>query len=500
MKDSRRTLLYVFPILAVSAFFVAMYALHPPLIDDLGYHVPFDKYGDRLSWSDFLSGWATGMKDHFLHDIGRFANMLCSTSLLAFNRIFASLLLGAGVGVCIWLSCRLAGVWKRNFMLCTLVAFFWVFALPWAGFMFVLVFGFNYVLPTAMAFVALDLFLHRRIRHWYWAFALGVFVSAWHELFGGALLCGVAAAAVLDKDYRNSAAWGLLAGLAVGLLYLYLTPGFSYRTEKVDYFQGFREPLDRVSYGVLFYLFIALSVVALSWRRWRNSLSMTRLAVFMAMAFAGWVVWRTFMAGIRSTWCMAAVSIVGIVWLLWRSPLLAKFSKSVQNALSVLMWAAMVLNLGVCLPYFVRLDQEAKAADRLLAENNGQPVFLDFTQQRETPRYLIGKPNFDVLNLKPCAYENVLPTVLEHFVPDDAESVGEGVTAYFYKGHIVLPTDAPAAEALALDFDGVPYDRDITLVPFASACGGRWLYCKPERPVGWAPVSAGVRNALSEKH
>ena len=99
MKDSRRTLLYVFPILVVSAFFVAMYALHPPLIDDLGYHVPFDKYGDHLSWSDFLSGWATGIKDHFLHDNGRLANMLCSTSLLAFDRIFASLLLGAGVGV-----------------------------------------------------------------------------------------------------------------------------------------------------------------------------------------------------------------------------------------------------------------------------------------------------------------------------------------------------------------------------------------------------------------
>lgn len=493
MNDRRQQWLYLTPLVIVSAFFVAMYVLHPPLIDDLGYYYHFEKFGGDISWREFFSGWADGVRDHFMRDNGRLSNMLCSTSLVALPRIFAALLLGAGVGMCIWSSCRLAGVWRRNFMLSTLVAFLWVLALPWAGFMFVLVFGFNYVLPTAITFVALGLFLGHKITHWYWALLLGLLVAAWHELFGGAFLCGVVAAALVDKDYRRPTTWWLLGGLAAGLLYLYLTPGFSCRTEKVDYFQGFREPLDRVAYGVLFYLFILLSCVALVWRRWRVSLSMTRLAVFMAMAVAGWVIWRTFMAGIRSTWSMAAVSIVGIVWVLWRSPMLPYFGKWVQRALSGLMWAVVIWNLSVCLPYFVEMRHETSEADALLAANNEAPVFYDFTQERDMPRYLIGKPNFDVLNLKPCAYENVLPTVLEHFSPEKAEAVGEGIVAYFYAGHIVLSPDTVLAENLEIEYDGVPYDRDLSLVPFTAADGRTWLYCKPERPVSWTPSGATVR-------
>ncbi len=475
----------------VGVLFSAMYVLTPHMLDDEWFRMPMADFISEPSAENFFRGLWNSAVSHFMEDNGRIPN-LTGSAFVVLPRWIMGCVLGFAVAYCLWVGAKLAGVWRNNFVLYSLMAFLMVFALPWADFMFGIMFSLNYVVASAICLTVLYLFLDGRLKTWYWALLAGLFVSCWHEMFGGALFCGVCAAWLFDRRYRTGTTYFLIAGLLLGVLYLYLVPGRVGRVNAIEMFGGFKNPLSGVAYGVILYCLVIAILIALINKRWREQLLHGRVPIFFAMALCSWGIWRTFMVGLRTSWFMTEMSIIGIVCLAGQLIADLSINKKVEVAASVLLWLLIVGNLSACVPYFFKMKKEVEDMSALLSQTDSGPVYYDYTTTDQVPVFLLNKPNFNSYLLwvaqyrSTCRwriqYRRVLPTALLDFSPESSEEIGDGCTAYNYKGHIVMPYQDNYWELenrLKFWYGDIPNRYGFVVEPFVGKDGEKYLSCIP---------------------
>ncbi|MDE6611963.1 MAG: hypothetical protein K2K22_05315, partial [Muribaculaceae bacterium] len=185
----------------MTALLFVMFTLHPALIDDIRFREPLSAFLADGTAASFFDNWQSSVVECLRVDNGRIPQLL-ATVLVVLPRWAVAFVLSLSVWLCVMFSARIAGVWQRHPFLFALMVFMWVFCMPWADFMFTIMFAANYLPTGAVMLFALWLFVNRKLKVWS-AVALGLVAGAGHEMYCAAMIAGGAVLCVLHKEYRT---------------------------------------------------------------------------------------------------------------------------------------------------------------------------------------------------------------------------------------------------------------------------------------------------------
>lgn len=482
-------------LIAIGALFFVMYWLHPSLCDDYRFSQPMaDFFADRTVGS-FFNCWLTSLSECFYYDNGRIAQLL-SPVLVSLPRVIVAAVLAFATLVCIVYSARLAGVWNRHPLLFALLVAVWVFAMPWADYMFGIMFASNYILPAALMLYTLWLFMNTRVSM-VSAALLGILIGCSHELYCSAMIAVVAVSVVFVKEFRDRSTIVLFGALCVSLLYLYCVPGTAVRTGARVIFEGLKNPLASAYWGCLYYAYLLVALIAFLIPAWRIRIDRRLLLVCLTGATAGWLIWRVFLGGLRLTWCLDIFSTIGLVSLFASVPTGCRINPKHSIATALALVAVCVAHLALCIPWFVTMNREVREVRFLRTASIGRCVFYDMTEVHTVPPYTLGKPNFNIYNSEWHDLDYVVPEKLRTFRPEHAVCVGSDL--YMYEGCLVhVYTGQSAMKNVALHYDyGTSSDTRMGSARRFTADDGReYLYLCPYyrslRKSDTEPVSVSV--------
>lgn len=468
---------------AFGLVFTAFYAIYPCMNDDFWFLEQWPAFFDAPSWHSFFSNWADSVKFRYEFDNGRLSNII-STALLVMPKIVPALFISGSLCLGIWFGARIAGIWRRNLLLFTLMLFMVMFAMPWNDFMFGVVYACNYIPPTALTLWVLTLFLKGRLRHVIPAFLLGL-ITAWtHEQYGAMLLAGIWAPAVFYRRYRTCAAVAVTTGALLALGYLFTAPGTSVRMSDMDPLYGLMHPLYGIVHAHVFIIFVVLTLASASVRSWRPALCSPAFSALAGMTITGFVLWRLFVARLHVACGMDFMAIVSVIYLLRHVPLSLR-PQWLRIAATLTMILLMAVHVALCLPWFMRMHREVDDARAMQNDCPRQTVFADLTTPFEAPSYLLGKPNFNAYTIWATGLDRAVPLALETFIPGKAAIIGEGCEAWLYGGyHIVVPFSDVYVQArndIRIVIGGVDIAAEPTFIPFVGADDNIYYYLRPLR-------------------
>ncbi|MDE6158149.1 MAG: hypothetical protein K2F78_08435 [Muribaculaceae bacterium] len=479
----------------VTALLFVMFTLHPALIDDIRFREPLSAFLADGTAASFFDNWQSSVVECLRVDNGRIPQLL-ATVLVVLPRWAVAIVLSLSVWLCVMFSARIAGVWQRHPFLFALMVFLWVFCMPWADFMFTVMFAANYLPTGAVMLFALWLFVNRKLKVWS-AVALGLVAGAGHEMYCAAMIAGVAVLCVLHKEYRTKESLAFMASLGAALLYLFMMPGTSVRSGLLDIFGGFVNLRASLYMGILFYAYIVMLVAVLAINRYRRATDWKVQQLCVTCAIVGWAVWRMFMSGQRLVWCLDIFSVTGIVSLLSsvRYPLL---KRKVAYAAGIVLCLTATVHLALCLPLFALMHREVEEVRSLTPDDKGN-VYYDLTTPADAPVYLLGKPNFNIYSLSWYGLRYVLPRRLQSFRAGDGSLIGTQSEVYCVDGLLVVPCVGPSthnAVTLKSDYGDYETESEAGVRRFTGADGCDYLYISPYyrslRAAEREPVSVDV--------
>lgn len=116
--------------------------------------------------------------------------------------------------------------WRSSSLV--LVAIFVLsFVVPWYNSLGSIIYQFNYLLPTAIGLWLVGIVFNRDnegSRFWV-GFSVGLLLGLWHEGFGVPVMAGLVFMAIFRRHLRRKVLYGAVAGIAIGTVFLFTSPG-----------------------------------------------------------------------------------------------------------------------------------------------------------------------------------------------------------------------------------------------------------------------------------
>lgn len=469
--------IYWLPLVVLGVIYTLCFYYYPYLNDDLEFRAPMSEYIAHPSWATFIEGWTASVCDRFLHDNGRLPQIIGSV-MVVIPKLFMSAIMALCLVAGIYMTAKAAGVWRRSYILTALAAVCWVLVFPWADYMFGIMFYMNYIPVSAILLVGYYCFINKKFIKWLPVFLLGLLLGCMHEIFAGTMFCGALCILVLFKRYRTRPNIAFCISIAIGILYLIFTPGTASRQHGAVLFGGFEHPFKSAVYAALLYAYILLVILSSTIKGWRANVDLPKVVLLTVMALTSWLIWRTFLTGLRVSWCLNVVSLTGMIYLLSAAPV--KLSR-IRGLVAALLWALAIGGIAICLPWCIRFDKDVDEVHRLQATSSSDVVFYDMTEPADVPLYTLAKPNFNAWKLWSADFERVLPVEARNFDIERSVSVGDGVEAYRYGRSIVLPFDEKYVGPefnVTLTLGGKEVFTSAFFIPFENDRGERYLYAK----------------------
>lgn len=463
MKRLREANLITFTGFALlAAILWAMYWLHPATADDQWY---MEWWTDN-TFTDIVGTYI----QHFFTDNGRLANLAGLILLKLPKPLSAAILAGSVISMFVT-GAAMAGIVRRPLLSALYVALL-IVALPWAHYMFTIIFAANYVIASALALLIIYNGMYGRLRNPAAAIAAGLTIGLWHECFGVAVIMAVIGQAIAERRiYR----WQIvmITAAIVGIVYLFMAPGTALRADRIEPFYGLRHPLFKAAYATPFYVLISVMLILAVKRSrlWRR-LSFVMLAFF---ATGTYLVWRSTTLGLQMTFPLNLASITALFCLFQHKTTINRPTL----ASACLLWGIIVGYMGWCATYFCKIKAEYDQACELTRCFPGITLKSQITRSVEVPTALLGKPNFNALTAWNMQFSRVIPPDLPSF-RSNARNIDGGYV--FRNIHIVVPFDKDSSGTkrfVTIFFEHRAYYTACTLVPFTDECGDRWLYINP---------------------
>lgn len=477
-KETRTKLLYWMPLIVLAVIFMVMYWLHPYLRDDYWFREPMAAFISSPTWSNFWSGLAESAKYHFMYDNGRIYNLIGSV-FVVMPKWIPSIFLGCCCALCVYAGAVLAGVWRRNFVMTSLFAFMFFITLPWFDYMTIMMYAFNYIVTTIVMFVVLTLFIKQRISGRWHALALGLAIGVCHEVFVGTAFCGTVAVFMLYREYRTKTNVWLIVGMLVAVVYLCFVPGTAVRSEDSNLFEGYKNLLLGILFGIPFYVAVLITLICVAVKGWRYRIKSPLFVLCFGAALGGWIIWRAIMSGPRVAWATDAMAIVAIIVLIKD----IHVGRKIAIAVSSVLWLVIFGHLLACLPWYVKMKTEHDFAYQLVQEHPGEVVYAHLTNAHEAPAYLLGMPNYNAYMSWRSKFDSLMPPSLIDFCEENSKQSKHGDEALIFDGNIMIPADAAKPNEyidMWLFYDGKPFKSYGLLMPIKSKTSGKdYLYVKP---------------------
>lgn len=458
-------------LLALWACFFVFYLLpfrHGSDMDYQSYVMPFINGGGLRSLFD---GWWQSCLLHYNIDNVRIPNML-APGLMLLPKWLNAAVLATAVSAVVYYGSRVAGVWRRSMFAFAVILCGVVFALPWYDNMFILTFGYNYVLPSALLLWLVSMYLGRADKSLPAFFVISLITSLFHELCATALVGIVLGACLVDRRYRSKLSLAVLLGATVGLAILASCPGTRYRGgEYAADVSNLWCLWRRAELYFPFYIFLIWTALRAVTRRGRVIFRNAAFVAVLMAACATYVPGRLYLGTLRSSWICLLLSIIGIAMLL---PRRCAWRRGWRVCAKVLLVLA-VLHCVLCVPWFVKFRNMA-FHDIELGHTQTGMFYTDIPHSSDSPWYLLGKPSADSFGMwgYPVAAH---PRELATFGPDNCgRLVGDSV--YLYHRWVLVQCSEPVQDYLVEINYGWHRERDRIVSRPRFVRGGRsyeWL-------------------------
>ena len=202
-----------------------------------------------IPWKEIIETW----QSHYYDDNCRLGNIIVVVMLL-FPKWLGSGITLMAFAYAITGSFKLVGIDWRNSMLVPIGLLMYYLSVPWYDMMGSLVYQYNYILPTGLSIWLLNrIFDNKATTKWIvGTFMLALITGAWHEGFSFPLVIGLTVS-LFYRKWRNLNTYMGIAGLLIGLIFLYQSPGMRERGT------------DAISDGIHLPVWLIIDIVKLYW-------------------------------------------------------------------------------------------------------------------------------------------------------------------------------------------------------------------------------------------
>lgn len=285
-------------------------------------------FKEGIPWKQIFETW----EFRWSHDNGRLGNIIATILLLCPKWVGSSICLCAWIW-CMQLSFELTNIKIANSPLVSAAIILWTLLLPWSNHMGVMVFQFNYLIPSALSLYLIK-YLNllsisnpkikrnrkdpKRYLYVFWAFFLGLIVGWWHEGFSIPVAFTILIFYFFFKQDRNIFIIFSLIGLFIGILILVIAPGTKLRAAYNDDVEiGFLMKASRIIiYNVGYYLYLFVLLMTTAKIKIRN-LFRDKTVLFCLISGIFPILMATqFISEARVTWWTQVISIIGILYTL----------------------------------------------------------------------------------------------------------------------------------------------------------------------------------------
>ncbi|MDE6277644.1 MAG: hypothetical protein K2M06_06000 [Muribaculaceae bacterium] len=387
-------------ILAITALaFAVMFIFTPLSTDDFWYMTrsmdkwfagrplgfPLNDILDEISW-------------RYFNDNARLSNVIFAFLVYLPHWLVAA----ASAAMCAWALfslARLSGVGGRDWKGAVWLSALFAMLLPWAEHLFTLCYSLNYVWPMALsAWIALRVLSGRPIPLWL-SPLIGLLFGAWHEGFSVPVFVGIFVLA-LCRRHRFSAPWiwALLAGMALGILWLLNSPAFFSRQPAVSGSLFSLSVWAKILIGdILYLLFCLLAFIAACGYSTRGILSSPLILFVGAVGLVSLLIHFFAPYGLRVGLCAEVFAIPGII-ILWQRCF--SFPERLTVPASIFLGLFLFAHLLVASVCTIRLNRQYTRIYEQYRTSPDGHVFVDFTPDFEAPVLALGKPLF--LHMESC--------------------------------------------------------------------------------------------------
>lgn len=416
-----------------------------------------------------------------------------SIILLTLPRFVAVVIELAGLLLGIYVMLRMTkikwGQWKKL----SLFLFLLIFGVMWENNRFTQPYAFNYIVPIALLFVTVRLYI-RPSSYPIWLQCLAGFaLAAWHETFGLVFIAGAGMIWLLRREHPSRSQWAILIAAIMGAALMFTNPGGWNRAQEylqINIFRLF------IFLGIWVYiLYLGLWIYAF------RSPSFKRLALspYMIFPLSGFV---TFIFIFLFNNTRAAVPVVYLAvstLTILLTALLKGRSKLLKLTVASTLYAIIAIHLGVVLVESIGVYRDYRALIKSIAEADPDKQKYTFAPTRyswQVPLSAIQRPvsgliepgnlTIDYINLYYHFpdYVAVLPEDLKEYADSAGEVISESGHVRLWRGHIISsdtsdihPYAANTKYRLYPAPQWAPYKR----YKFIGADGRDYIYIYPKR-------------------
>lgn len=473
----------------------AIYALLPMMSDDYWYASAMMPWIDGtcsgIPWREMGATIST----HFLHDNGRLGNILL-VPLLMLPRWAGAIVPAVAVGWIVTGCCRFAHIGPRQLIWLTLTLCGISVMLPWFENLFVLCYGLNYIVPSAMsAWFVCHLVSEDRLRGP--AVANALLLGAWNEAFSLPLLAGGLMMAIMSQRPRRRQILRRCMLLVPGLLYLLMVIAHVLATDTITPANG--SPLTMtIRFGKLqvplLCLIILLAIEAI---RTRDMRVLVRPWVILTLTAAMVALTLSVLVprGERASTIIHLLSLMGIMRIGLR---LAGPRWRVDNprtlTAAALLAALLAWHYTAVVAMTARIHDAWRTIDLKARTTPGGPIFADIRLPEYSGLILWRKPtgvmldrwNMTTLNRAyppggPDAQpRSIIPDALRHIRPGDGTPVPGTSDVRTLEGWHFRPDDGRDTDYYSGKVG--PFAKRVYFYayPFRADDGGRYLFLYPQ--------------------
>ena len=400
------------------------------------------------------------------------------------------------------LGAKIAGLTRRNSsLLCTLMAFLYVVALPWYEPMMVCAFFTNYGLTTLMLLALILMFVREKPTPW-WATGLyTLFFAFWHEGYTAFSLCAFGLVLVAYRRMWRADRIAIVVALAAALVAFILMHGTQARFAASNYAVS-RTEVILASLGIE--IFLVLAAYCFISKKWRSRVFTPVLVALIGVAFAAYCQHWILRIAARSLHPGLACATFGIVYIIGRITPPGYFARPRWYATAAAVWIFLIAHFVAVIRCDAVLSRESKVIESEFLKHPHDDFFVPLECTRDVPIITLRhsydstwKPySFTRITTACCHFEEdemaktgfirVVPIELKDYREGMGEPINSNCKVYRYKGRFVAlrsdihPHDVEGEGNSEIHFSNCfTYGRVYRFTEFTGTDGRKYVWIYP---------------------
>ena len=374
-----------------------MWIFCPPNADDFWYGGEF-RENIINGLSPLQAVWAI-IADHASYDTSRLANAF-ATLLIPLNMpIVGRLIVAVCWAIMLFFLCKIGAISTHRPLSLGLLVIAMMLLLPWNELMFCTIFGFNYIVTSAIALPAIWLFYKVDSlsgRQYALALTLSFLAGLFHEGFAACMIAGFVVYMVLNGFTRRRV-WMTLVLLPGILIFSMVSIIARLNNHYADH--GLFHAIAARTYPILLGLTVIMAFVAYVYVFKKSELKplASRLSLFIGAGLVSMVFHSMFESRLRSGWLGDIFVILGNIMI--ADALIKNPPRWLSLSGACVALALLIVHFTATTVETIRINRYfTPAIERYLSQDSDNPVFADIPPESTVSIASLGHPTLSIVH------------------------------------------------------------------------------------------------------